>query len=257
MIPNKLSKIADQAGSRYNNLTLAWQALYGLQISSPNFGHAGQSDRMIKEAYAIAQDYLDLEADVIARDLKEIAVEAHQTLHEKIASIASDNLEDAALAHLSETESYLRDEIIAQIHRDIALLRVSLQRAMLEVRTIARAGRLSERKALIEYRIGNTDMLDFVFMDRRSRRTPSRTFIRALWRQTALAVYNEVVLLTLSDHGIERAAIMHLEEGIMVQVDAISLDGSGDLPGYGEVRNTYFHPNANAYLDLENVYVSA
>lgn len=255
MIPHKLSLAADQASQRYDNLTRLWQGLFIRMITHPDFGAARLTGELVEAAYADAQTYLDTERAAIDRELTEIAVEAHRELRAKITSNDAENLSDAALEHLSDTREYILDEIIAQIHRDIAFMRNAMQRMGLEIRTIARARRITERRALVEYRLTHSDMLDFVFQDRRGRRTPSRSFIRLLWRQTALAVFNEVVMLTLSDHSIDRAAVMHLEEGVAVQVDTLVIGGDG--PTYSELRNTYFHPNANAWLDLEEDLVSA
>jgi len=251
MIPHRLSLEADAAAARYDMLTSTWQTLYNRALASDRFGYADQAPALAHEAYAIAGTYFETEKDHIASLLEEIATDAHQSVRDKISSRSADELSDDALTHLAATQSYISDEISAQLHRDIALMRQSLQRAVLDVSMMTRTRRIQQRAALIEYRVLNGETLEFTFTDRRARRTPSKTFIRALWRQTLLSVHNEAVLMELADHGIERAAVLHLEDGFVKRKDVISLSGLDDLPTYGEIRGTVFHPNSNAWLDLE------
>lgn len=251
MIPNRLSELATEAAGRYEILTMTWEALFNRALSSPDFGKSGQAAMVAAEAYETASAYLIAERGYISEQLAEIASEAHLAVKAKIASNDADELSVAALEHLSETESYLHDEIVAQVHRDNALIRQSLQHAGLVISMMARTRRIPRRQAVMEYRYHHSLPIDFHFTDRRARRTPSRTFIAAVWRQALLSAHNEVTLMAIADHGIERAAILKLESGVEVQTGLISLTGEGDLPGYEEIRSTLFHPNSNAYLGME------
>lgn len=251
MIPDQLSLKADAAGQRYKALTDAWQVLYGRALSSPDFGSAGQSQAIVAEAYSIAQSYLDTEMDRIHSDLYEIAVEAQGLASREIAHTDEELLAVAAQTHLSETRIYIRDEIVAQINRDIANLRQTLQRAVLDVAMIARTRRLKERAAVIAWRLAHDETLEFNFTDRRARRTPSSKFIRNLWRQTLLSVFNETTLLTIADYGGKTAAVLKVVEGAVQKVETISLNGDG--LAYSDIRLELFHPNSNAYLGVDHV----
>lgn len=242
MISHKLTTAADEAGARYRSLTDSWQALYGRALTSPNFGYANQASDVIREAYDIAAIYLERETDLIGSTLYEIAVEAQGLASRAIADIDADLLAVEAQTHLSETQQYIRDEIVAQIHRDIANIRQTLQRAVLDVAMLERTSKVKGRAAVVTWRLSNDQTLSFNFTDRRAHRTPSAKFIRGLWRQTMLSVHNETTLFTIADHGLSRAGIFKDDE----LVAFVHLDGSG--PNYSEIRTTLFHPNSNAYL---------
>lgn len=251
MISHRLSAAADESAVRYDQLTASWQALFSRALTSETFFVADQIGKITAEAYTIADSFFDLEKEHIGTALYDFAIEAHQSVLAKIDSIASKELTDAALTHLRSTQLYLSDEIIAQIHRDIAMLRQALQQALLEISMVSRTRGIPNRKAMIEYRIVHGEALNFTFRDRLSRATPSRTYIRALWRQTLLAAYNEIVMMDLADHGFTKAAVKKIENGVETEVDWISLDGQEEARDYGSLRNTYFHPNSNAWLDKE------
>lgn len=246
MIPTRLDIKAQAAALRYSVLTDTWQALFGRALSSPEFGYAGQASNVIREAYEAAQLYLDRETDLIAALTHEIAVEAQGRASLKIANIDADLLAVEAQTHLGETQQYLRDEIVAQIHRDIANVRQSLQRAVLDVAMIARTRKLKDRAAVVAWRLSNDETLSFNFTDRRAHRTPSARFIRGLWRQTMLSIHNETTLFTIADHGLVSAGVFKVIEGSEEHIATIYLDGDG--PTYGEILTTLFHPNSNAYL---------
>lgn len=246
MIPHILSRHADAAGQRYKDLTDSWQVLFSKALTHPDFGAGGMSSVVIQEAYEIAQSYLDRETDMIASTLHEIAAEAQGLASRDFSTDDAELLAVEAQTHLGETQQYLRDEIVAQIHRDIANVRQSLQRVVLDVSMLARTQRVKGRAAVITWRLANDETLDFNFTDRRAHRTPSSRFIRNIWRQTLLSVHNETTLFTLTDHGQTVAGIYKELEGAIEQVAKLQLDGQG--PGYGEIRATWFHPNSNAYL---------
>jgi hypothetical protein len=251
MILEILDRQAEEARQRYHNLTLIWGALYTRALAHPDFATGNTAGEVVREAYAAAETYLEGEKDRIITAIDEIALDAHLAVKDEIASIAADELTDAALAHLTQTQNYLSDEIIAQIHRDIALVRRTLQTTALVASTQARGRRIPFRTALIEHRIKNPDELDFSFVDRRFRRSPAKTFIGSIWRYALLSAHNETTLMTLVDHGIDRAAIMRVQDGAEIQSEVISITGQGGLPAYPDVRNTYFHPNARSWLALE------
>jgi len=257
MILNHLTVEAEMASSRYGLLTDSWRILFTQALNQSDFGSTAQAARIVKEAYAIADVFLDEERKAATRIITEIALRAHQTTVSEIASNDADELTDAALEHLSVTQRYIIDELIAQIHRDIALVRQTLQRVALEVSLAARSRGINQRVALIEYRIGNQAELQFMFHDRVRRKWVSKKFVRAIWRHTLLSVYNESVLLTLADHGITRAQVKHQDAGAESHDMVISFGSNSELPTYSEIRETVFHPNANAHLAMEKRNVPA
>lgn len=257
MILDQLTQYAESAATRYGMLTDSWRSLFQNALNSSAFGSPAQASRVVKEAYAIAESFLDEERAQADRVSTAVALEAHQTTLAQIASIDAQELTDAALEHLSASQNYMIDELVAQIHRDIALLRSTLQRAVLEVSIAARARGISKRTALIEYMIGNQAQMNFVFHDRHARKWASKKFVRAMWRHTLLAVYNEIVLIALADHGLSRAQVQHQDPAADAHGMLVAIGSNADLPTYSEIRNEIFHPNANAVLAMEDKNVSA
>jgi predicted transcriptional regulator len=245
VIPHKLSEAADAAASRYDLLASTFEAQFKTALLSPQFGYAGQQLAIYNDAYEAAGEYFTRDKEEMAGAVLEIAENAHQRAKQKIASIDASGLSDAALEHLGESQTYLSNEIAAQVHRDIANMRHSLQKTVLDVGMIARSRRIPQRQAQIAWVMNRAEDLELAFVDRRGRRTPTRTFIRSVYRQTLLSVHNEIVLHTIADHGLEHAAVMKLEDGVEKQVERIA------LTDYADARAVYFHPNANTYLDVE------
>lgn len=257
MILDKLTLEAEFAAARYTLLTESWRSLFNQALGASDFGSPAAFKRLTRDAFSLAETFLAEEQEASERVLREIAIEAHQTTLDELQSVSADELSDAALEHLRVTQSYMLDELAAQMHRDVALLRQTLQRVVLEVSLAARSRQISERTALIEYRIGNQAELSFVFNDRQSRRWSSKKFVRALWRHTLLSVYNEIVLTTLADHGIQRARVVHQDAKADVHDMVIAFGSNTELPTYSEIREGVFHPNAHAFLAMEDSRVSS
>lgn len=257
MIFARFDQEAESASVRYGMLTDSWRSSFMRALNAMTYDFGRATDQAIEEAYAVAQSFLEDERDRIERILTEIAGEAHQTTLTSLRSIDSDELSEAALEHLYETQRYLIDEIAAQMQRDIALLRQTLQRVTLEVGIAARGRGIEQRTALVEYRIGNQAELQFMFHDRHARKWPSKKFVRAIWRHTLLATYNEAVLMTIADHGLTRAVVQHQDAGAQSHGAIVSFGSNSEHPTYSEIRNEVFHPNANAILAVEDAHVPA
>lgn len=253
MICNHLTQLADQAGERYNFFTEGLRSLYHRSITTQKLGTNGPSG----EAGSLAGLFLETEMDRLEADLNEIAEIARAATLQEIASVDASGLSDEALEHVSVSGEYLNTEIIAQVSRDIATLRKSLQRVALEVSLSAKSNQKSQRTALIEYMLGNRSDIQFFFHDKASRKWQSRTFVRSIWRHTLLSVYNEVVLMTLAEHGLSRAVVEHHSPNADYDGMVIALSSNTELPTYSEIRETVFHPNANAWLKMEGARVFA
>jgi hypothetical protein len=257
MILQKLAQEAEFAAGRYTLLTESWRGAFNDALNRSDFGSPAHNGRLNHDLIAIADTFLTEEKEAARRVVEEIALEAHQTTLSEIQSATAIHLSERVLEHLGVTQSYLVDETIAQLYRDIALVRQTLRRIVLEVSVAARARRIPERAALIEYRIGNSADLQFTFHDRQSRRWSSKKFMRALWRHTLLSTYNETVMMTLADHGIEHARVFHQDGKAEVHDMRIAFGSNSSLPTYSEIRDAVFHPNANAYLTMEPLDVQA
>jgi hypothetical protein len=257
MIPTLLTQKADQASFRYGLFVESLRSLFQQSLASSRFGTPALVNEVYAEAIQLGLDFNAIEAEHFEADMNEIALQARTATLNEIESIDTHELTDAALEHLSESLDYLRSELLAQSSRDIATLRKGLQRVALEVNISARSHGRPQRSALMEYLVGNKAGIEFFFHDRASRKWESKTFVRSIWRHTLLSVYNEVVLFTLADHGITRAAVEHVSPGAEWRDFVIALSSGSELPTYSEIRDKIFHPNAYAYLRMETPDVSA
>jgi hypothetical protein len=249
MTPTQImTQDAEAAGARYGMMVDGWRALYGAALDQSHFGSPKQLADVTAQAYGLARTYLAVETAFIARESDAYALEAQRATLDELGSDAATELSGPASEHLSALNDYLTHEIKVQIERDIAFLRQSLRSTYLQVQMASRANKLPLRSALMQYRIGNSAEIQFFFHDRRAQRWPSRRFIRSVWRQHLLAVYNETVLITLSEHGVDTAEIRHLDPKSQHHGAKLSIDSNTDLPTYAELKPVVFHPNADAIL---------
>jgi hypothetical protein len=239
---------AEAAAQRYGLLVEAWRGLYNQALDAPDFGTQRQIEAIVAQAYEIARTFRNSEEDHIALVSTQIAERARRETLDALASTDTRELTDAASEHLGDAESYLLHEIAIQVERDIAFLKQSLRRTYLQVALAARSRDLPTRTALLQYRIGNATELHFFFHDRGNQKWPSRKFIRGVWRHHLLSLWNEVVLLTLSDHGLEEADIAHANPGSHVHGMRIAMASNSKWPTYAEIRNEVFHPNSDALV---------
>lgn len=257
MIINRLTAESEFAAGRYETLTGAFRSVFLHSLNDSDFGSVRQSVRVTDEAYRIAETFIEQERIAAARVFEEIASEARTATTREIQSKDASTLTEQALEHLRVAQLYMHNELVSQIHRDIAQVRRALQGVVLEVSLASRSRGVSQRVALIEYRIGNAASLSFQFQDRQTRRWSSKKYVRALWRHTLLSVYNEIVMLTLAEHGLERAMVRHQDGDARFHNMVIVFGSSSEMPTYSEIKDVVFHPNANAWLTMERKDVPA
>jgi hypothetical protein len=250
IITQIISGEADSAANRYGMLVEAWRASYARALDQSHFGTPKQLQQILVDAYAVAGLFLDAERQLIADVSDKIALEAQQATLDQLGAASASTLADAVSEHVRASDAYLEREVMIQIERDIAFLQMSVRRTYLNVSMSARAQNLATRAALMQYRIGNASELNFFFHDRRNQKWPSRRFVRAVWRQHLLSVYNETVLLTLIEHGLDTALIEHADKKAPPHGMEISVNSDSELPNYAEIKDDLFHPNADAFLTM-------
>lgn len=258
MIQTLLDQEAERGADRYGRYADALRGIFQSALADAHFGTLSATQRAVNQAYELAETFLAAENDTIWRVTQEIAESAQKSTRAKLASIDAQNLTDAALEHLSSFSRYIQDELIAQIHRDVATLRSAIRGAALEVSLSQRARGISGQAALMEYRIGNQSGLKLMFRDRNGRQWTARRFVRTMWRQALLGVYNEIALMTIADHGLDRAVVRHMN-GDKAEVDGmiVAIGSNTKYPTYSEIRLEVFHPNSNAVLEPETRHVQA
>ena len=239
---------SDRASQRYDLLVSGWRTLYRNAINASNFGSEQQRRAVMTEAFNLARSYLATEEVEIAAALSQIATEAQGATRAQLAVSVAPELSEQALTHLNEIERYLITELSAQIERDINMLVQAVQKAALQVNLSAQARGIPKKSALVEFIIGGARELQFFFHDRGNQKWPSRKFVRSVWRHALLSTYNEIVLMTLAEHKIDRATVANTDTKHTFHGLEIAISSNADMPTYDEIRNEIFHPNANAIL---------
>lgn len=248
MITALLTNEADLAAQRYGMLVENWRAGYARALDSAQFGTPRQLTKLTEDAYRAAEAYLETETRRIEEVASRVALDGQNTTLRQLDRDEENELLESIVESAGASIRFIDRELRVQIERDIAFLGHSLRKTILHVNLAARAMRIPQRAALMQYRIGNATELKFFFHDRRGQKWPSRKFVRSVWRMNLLAIYNEAVLSTLADHGIETAFIRHRDEKSDVHGMEISMNSGSALPTYADIRDDLFHPNADAIL---------
>lgn len=251
MITNALSEMAGNAAGRYEDFLERLRAVYSRAISHPDFGTPSHRNSVIQDSGIEASKFLGYEIPHLEEDTSEVFREAHQTTIDELQSVTADTYTDAAQEHLQQSLNYLYESINDQVRRDLQKLKSAVNTAMFEVSVSARTRRISNLTAHKEYRVIKSADVTFGFRDRANRMWQSDKFIRTIYRQTLLSIYNETVLLALADHGVEAAYVHHADAKSEVHGMKVALSFVQNLPIYSDIRDEVFHPNANAYLSME------
>jgi hypothetical protein len=239
---------AEGAAERYDLLVASWRSLYDEYVNRSDFGSGKAINSMANVAYSLAHRYLDRENDLIDDGLYKIAIEAHRTTGNELRSVASSELPDAALELVNDTSEHLRNEIAIQIERDISQLKTTVRKTALYVNLSAQVQNTSKKSALIQHRMVHGGGVQFFFRDRQSNKWPSRRYVRTVWRDAALNLYNEIVMMTLADHGYDHAIVHHTNTSYHANGKKIALFDGAEMPTYHDVRMEVFHPNSDAIL---------
>jgi hypothetical protein len=248
IITQLMSEMADAAAQRYGMLIDGWKILYMRALDDPRFGAPVQLSEIVTDAYAMGRRYLATERAEIVDAMSDIASEAHTATETELSIEQSDELPEAISNHADEFIAHLLSALSIQIERDIATLKKTLQQTILGVTLAASAQRLPLRTALIQHRIAANTDIKFGFTDRRSAIWPARRYIRTVWRHDLIALYNDVVLMTLADAGVDTAHVRHADTTSALHGLEISIVDNTDLPTLADIRDEAFHPNAEAIL---------
>jgi hypothetical protein len=249
MTPTQMmSAMADAAAQRYGMLLDGFKTIYNRAIDAPDFGTPKQLSQVSSESFNMASFFLISEEASIEDNLDAVAETALTATRDELSVAHQDELPGDVSEHLNAFASYLLDELRGQINRDIAFLHKTLRQTHLTVQLAARARRVPLRAALITHRIGNASPLQFTFHDRRSAKWPSKRHVRTIWRHNLLAFYNDTVLMTLADHGVDYAQIKHNDPASEFHGMIVTMSPSIDGPTYADVKDVAFHPNAEAVL---------
>lgn len=245
-IQQRFSQEADAAAARYGLLIDALRSLYLSAFQDRSFGAPALLKRLAAEADALIAAYLRTEERLADSALHAIAQNALGATRRELMISFPKNETDAIGELTSATLDYLRVELALQAQRDKNTLIEAVRHAALQISLSARAVGQSREMAIRQYQFSAN--LEFYFRDRRNHRLLARKFVRALWRQALLSLYNEVVLVTLAEHGESTAQVEHLDAKAPIDGMIIAMSASAAHPIYDEVRSQIFHPNSDAVL---------
>ncbi len=247
-VTHLMSTTAEAGAQRYGLLIDGWKILFSRALDSHDFGTQKQMTKVVADAYTMGSMFLVGEAIDITDALEDIAEQALTATNVELNITDAEEFSDALSAHVVDFDAHLTSELALQIERDIALLKKTLRDTYLSVSIAGRAQRLPLRTALMQHRIAGVTDVQFSFQDRRNAKWPAKRFIRSTWRHNLLALYNDTVLMTLADHGVDTAQIRHDDTTSAMHGLEISIASNTDLPTYADIRNEAFHPNANAIV---------
>lgn len=248
-IRQDLALQAELAGRRYLSMVEAWRGVFSRAIASSDFGSAKAAGRVGEELYDIARTFIAAEQVLLESARDEIALGARRdALRDASAAASADAAVERTRELLGAPLAHALREIAVQIERDIALVLKKLRAAALEVDLAARAQRIAFQAALIQFRARGGGELRFYHHDRAAKRWPSQKFIRSVVRGALLDTYNQAVMATLAELGLDQAVIDHPDPNHAFDGAVISLLPGADLPTYEDVREEAFHPNSEAVL---------
>lgn len=247
MITNEwMTPAAEEAAARYDLLVRAWQMMFTQAGVNSDVGSARSLYRVQFDAHLLGQSHLKREREEIRATLEEIAVAAQGVALLSVGIDAPPELSDAVSEAVVASFEHLSLELIVQVERDVAFLTRSLRQHALQVAIAARSQRIPIAAASLQARIGSAVILSVA--DRAGTKWPSRKFVRTLIRHALLLLYNDVVLITLAEHGIETAEVAHLSAKADVHGMIIAMSPNAEFPTYAEIRDEVFHPNADAIV---------
>lgn len=248
MIQNRFTGEADAAGQRYVGMIAAWRGIYERAIAG-DIGSPRSLRALSEQAYEIARVYLDAERKLLAAAFDGIALQARiDVLNDAVAVDDAQNSEGRVSELLSASESYALNEIVVQIERDVAFIVRQARNAALSIELTARSLGVSRQAAQIQYRARGAGDLRFYFNDRVGRKWPSQKFVRAVVRGSLLDLYNQTVMATLIEAGVDTAKVRHADPASKWHDFEITLVPARDMPIYEEIREEAFHANSDAVL---------
>lgn len=251
MIQNVINKDAERAANRYGVLLDTMRNLFLDTALRRDVTSEATRRAMRDQIYVVGRDLLARESQFARESASQIAISALRNAHNDLGSIFNQAHYESALNDaLRETGAYLEREIAAQIERDIAQLERQTRQVAVQVGLLASKEGISKEQALLKQRVRGLPDLRFFFMDRSAKRWSSDRFIRAIWRQSMLAIYNEFYMTTAIEAGVNTLYVAHRDPQNRNHGRAIAITADGSLNTYLDLKDEVFHPNSEAVLSL-------
>lgn len=204
-------------------------------VTSSGLTDVGRLDlrgRLELRRQQIRQDNIDLSAEAFS-GIVESALQALPR-ERRVAARESEWMQSGEL--LRASREFLVAEIETQAQRDAAQTLREFGQIRLETRPAAAAA--DQRRMVMELLLERAPTR-FRFTDRAGRKMDSTIFVRLAWRQTMLALHNDITYMA----------------GQGLRLSVRGEDGSSEAisaTDYVARRDEIFHPNARRYLVVES-----
>ena len=246
-----INEIAYAAQSRYATLIDGWRSIFTAELMSSDFSASATRARVGRRAWAMAFDlYYKGERKLIAEEISRVSETAQGALLSVLTDTQRKTVKDALIQHQNASVAYLNVEIEMLVRLDVVTLKQRLMESVIDIERRSRLRGIPKQQALIEIemtrpQIGRRDSAGRLFS--------SDIVARNAWRLTLLGIQNEIVLQVATALGARRVKIMKPDRAGPVLQGHVSLDGLTDGLDFETARRQFFHPNSNAYLEIENV----
>lgn len=248
MISQLLDEASTRAGERYVNFLMSLRGVLGASLSSrPDDMRAFNQIRA--GAYAVAETFLRDEEERFATDLL-TAQERSEELAQTDALGRYSGSAGALSDYSEELVTWFRQELRAQIERDVNTLVAKRRELVLEASVKARSTNFDLMASYLDLIRNGRERVDFYFKDRAGRRYPSQKFVRQLYRHGMLTVAVEVYALEVADMGYTTVEIITRDSNNSYNGKRISLSAAPDMLKLSDVRDEVFHPNSNSFIRI-------
>ncbi len=231
-----------RASDRYGVFTETVRASYMAATLTDSILQPGMRRRLAEAHIFAGASYVAAETPTLNRAIREIAEKAIAKAIEDTGVYIDTRAELEALSeHLREIEEYILGQINSQRLRDVKKLDRMTGDLLLRIHRNAR-GRHSVRNALAKFRANITEQ-NFYFMNRAGARLNSKLYIKSVWRQNLLWLFNDVYMNVLAGQEIGEVEVIHPRGGGMWHGKVLSISPETS-PSYDEVKEKIFYPNS-------------
>jgi hypothetical protein len=246
-----INEIAYEAQDRYAQLVKGWRDIFLAELLGGDFSSASARRNLAKSAWVFAYGaYQENERELVRKLLSTITENAQGEMKAFLSDEQQLTLRSALTEHLKASVAYLRIELETLVRLDIITLKQRYMERVIDIERRASLRAITKRQALIEVelsrpQIGRRDSAGRLFS--------SDIVARNAWRLAMIGIRNEVVLQAATILGHRSVAILKQEPTGVKTLGFVSLDGLNTGMDYDEARKQFFHPNSNAYLEIDHV----
>ena len=194
---------------------------------------------------SIAKDGAAFAENFVEAEVRRLDETLDQAKAQGIARIRQ-TIEGSQGAPLPDGEDY-SEELLVWFRRELAV------QAFRDVNTLAFARRSHalQNASAGRMRTFAVNKVGFLFTDRSGRKYPAQKFYRNLYRQTLLVFAVESAAADAASFGYEEVYIDHADKNKAYMGVPITLTGNADMLSLHDVRDEVFHPNATAFLTVQ------